>query len=228
MKKRAIQSEDKEKKRKQIVSSAKELFDEREFFAVKMEDVAHKAGLAKGTLYLYFATKEELFLAVAQDDLELWFEHLHQVLAAHPDRSHVEPQNPYTLAKELTEFLANSFTSHPKVPRDLSLIFNVLEHNVGADKLDVFKKFLVDRLEELCDRFAKAMNAHSDASWHLQLAIQALILGAWQLAYPREKDRNSGWHEPTNGKRNPAFQELFAWSLENLFAGFLQDEKFLR
>jgi AcrR family transcriptional regulator len=49
MKKRAIQFEDKENKRKQIVIAARELFTVRDFFFVKMEDVATKAGVAKGT-----------------------------------------------------------------------------------------------------------------------------------------------------------------------------------
>jgi AcrR family transcriptional regulator len=53
----------------EITSAALELFVERGFANTRLEDVAAKAGIAKGTLYLYFANKEELFKAVVREAL---------------------------------------------------------------------------------------------------------------------------------------------------------------
>ena len=47
-----------------------------------MEEVAKTCGLAKGTLYLYFTTKEELFLGVCMIDLGDWLDELDEVLSA--------------------------------------------------------------------------------------------------------------------------------------------------
>src|SRR5262245_51981527 len=45
-----------------IVAAASRLFSEHRFVDVQMDDVARSAGVAKPTLYRYFATKEDLFL----------------------------------------------------------------------------------------------------------------------------------------------------------------------
>ncbi|MFO8024680.1 TetR family transcriptional regulator [Thiohalophilus sp.] len=51
----------------EIVASALELFVEHGFAATRLEDVAHRAGVSKGTVYLYFDSKEALFEAVVRE-----------------------------------------------------------------------------------------------------------------------------------------------------------------
>lgn len=53
----------------EITAAALELFVERGFANARLEDVAARAGISKGTLYLYFANKEELFKAVVREVL---------------------------------------------------------------------------------------------------------------------------------------------------------------
>ena len=53
----------------EITAAALELFTERGYAATRLEDVAARAGISKGTLYLYFANKEELFKAVVREGI---------------------------------------------------------------------------------------------------------------------------------------------------------------
>ena len=53
----------------ELVAAALELFVERGFAATRLEDVAAAAGVSKGTVYLYFANKEELFKTVVRENL---------------------------------------------------------------------------------------------------------------------------------------------------------------
>jgi len=53
----------------EITAAALELFVERGYAGTRLEDVAARAGVSKGTLYLYFANKEELFKAVVREGL---------------------------------------------------------------------------------------------------------------------------------------------------------------
>jgi len=53
-------------KRRQIVDGAREIFLARGFDAASMADIAKAAGVSKGTLYVYFKNKEELFSAIVQ------------------------------------------------------------------------------------------------------------------------------------------------------------------
>jgi len=53
----------------EILSAALASFAERGFAATRLDDVAERAGVTKGTLYLYFRSKEELFKAVVRQEL---------------------------------------------------------------------------------------------------------------------------------------------------------------
>ncbi len=53
----------------ELTRAALELFVERGYAATRLEDVAKRAGVSKGTLYLYFDSKEELFKAVVREGL---------------------------------------------------------------------------------------------------------------------------------------------------------------
>lgn len=53
----------------EITAAALALFVERGFANTRLEDVAARAGVSKGTLYLYFANKQELFKAVVREGL---------------------------------------------------------------------------------------------------------------------------------------------------------------
>jgi TetR/AcrR family transcriptional regulator len=53
----------------ELLEAALDLFVEKGFAATRAEEVARRAGVSKGTLFLYFQSKEELFKAVVQDNL---------------------------------------------------------------------------------------------------------------------------------------------------------------
>jgi AcrR family transcriptional regulator len=50
----------------EIVSAALEVFAEKGFAAARLDDIAARAGVSKGAIYLYFATKEDIFRAVVE------------------------------------------------------------------------------------------------------------------------------------------------------------------
>jgi AcrR family transcriptional regulator len=51
----------------EIVQAALEVFAEKGFAAARLDDIAAKAGISKGALYLYFETKEDMFRAVVRE-----------------------------------------------------------------------------------------------------------------------------------------------------------------
>lgn len=53
----------------ELLAAALDLFVERGYAATRLEDVAARAGVSKGTLYLYFTNKEELFKAVVRENV---------------------------------------------------------------------------------------------------------------------------------------------------------------
>lgn len=54
-------------RRQEILSKAREMFSQRSFHAVSLEDITRSLGMGKSTMYHYFATKHELWTEVVKD-----------------------------------------------------------------------------------------------------------------------------------------------------------------
>jgi AcrR family transcriptional regulator len=68
----------------EIVGAAFAVFAEKGFAAARLEEIAARAGVSKGALYLYFETKEELFRAVVEQAIAPNILAVRAMIAAHP------------------------------------------------------------------------------------------------------------------------------------------------
>ena len=66
----------------ELLDAALDLFVEKGFAATRAEEVAARAGVSKGTLFLYFHTKEELFKAVVRENISGRFKEWNDEFAA--------------------------------------------------------------------------------------------------------------------------------------------------
>jgi len=74
-------------KRRQIVDGARAVFLAQGFDAASMNDIARAAGVSKGTLYVYFTNKEQLFEAIVEQECEAQAEGIFDL---DPEDHHVE------------------------------------------------------------------------------------------------------------------------------------------
>jgi AcrR family transcriptional regulator len=137
----------KEARPAEIRAAALACFAERGFAATRMEDIAARAGVTKGTLYLYFPTKEELFKALVRTELlpnlerleaaaagpasaGALLEQLLAIWAAHvfPSRIAVVPKLILTEAGNFPDLAR--FYLHEVVHRGLRLLRSVLRRGV--------------------------------------------------------------------------------------------------
>ncbi len=68
-------------KRRRIIDAAAELFAEHHYHEVRMDAIALRAGVAKGTIYLHFKDKEALYLALVEDGMDRLLEKIDASLA---------------------------------------------------------------------------------------------------------------------------------------------------
>ncbi len=61
----------KTKRKVEILRIAANLFAEKSYHDVTMDEIAQKAGIAKGTIYLYFKSKEKLYLEILEDSYQV-------------------------------------------------------------------------------------------------------------------------------------------------------------
>lgn len=71
----------------ELLAAALDLFVERGFAATRLEDVAARAGVSKGTLYLYFESKEDLFKAVVRNGIVGAIERAERMVTEHQGRA---------------------------------------------------------------------------------------------------------------------------------------------
>jgi AcrR family transcriptional regulator len=67
--------------KERIVQSAIQCFSEYGFDRSRMDDIARRADLSKGTLYLYFESKEDLFYAICEKNLKVLKEQISHIFA---------------------------------------------------------------------------------------------------------------------------------------------------
>lgn len=72
-------------KREQILEGARRVFMKMGFDAASMNDITREAGVSKGTIYVYFQNKEDLFIAMVEAEREAFLSSLRIILAGKED-----------------------------------------------------------------------------------------------------------------------------------------------
>ena len=114
---------EKQARREAIRTSAREFFFTKGFNATTMDEIAQKAELSKGALYLYFASKEELYVSVMSEGLSFLFERTEEALTLDlpPDQ----------MLRKLGEVNYRYYLDYPEYSR----IFFFFEHRNIAKQL---------------------------------------------------------------------------------------------
>jgi AcrR family transcriptional regulator len=73
-----------DQKRRHILESATRLFATEPFHKVRLDDVASAAGVGKGTLYIYFSSKEDLYFSIFYEGFSALVDGLREQLSAEP------------------------------------------------------------------------------------------------------------------------------------------------
>ena len=137
--KRARTESDKMARSEAIIDAASDLFDKNDYHQITMAIIAREAGVAKGTVFNYFSTKEELFLSLTGKYFTLFFEKLTEIL----NRSGISvDRTPENLSVAIYEAL----DSQPQLLRIVVLLSGIIEKNVTYESLNKFKKALLRQI----------------------------------------------------------------------------------
>jgi AcrR family transcriptional regulator len=173
---RAVHDEQKEERKQDILTTAWQLFQTTSYEAMTIAGVAKAAGLAKGTIFLYFKTKEALFLALVEQQLGSWFAAVDAGLIAMHGKGDI-PQ--------VTALLCEQLESRPGLTRLLAILHTTLERNINLDEALRFKYLLKEHVEytgtllEQCLPFL-----HPGQGAHVLVQCDAMVIGFWHLADP--------------------------------------------
>ena len=171
---RAVGPEDKSERRAAIVNAVHELARRDLSSSFSVEQLARKAGLAKGTVYLYFKTREEMLLAVHEKHSHELFDVVERALAA-PDAS----------AAKVVRAGLRYLKGHPEFYPLAASCRGMLDKNVSTEAAFAFKDGIGKRLEPLGGRIEQLYPGLKRGEGAVLLMNNyAMIVGLWQLADP--------------------------------------------
>ncbi len=170
---RARSGADKLARRLEIIETATELWEQTSYADLTMSQIAAKLNLAKGTLYLYFPSKEELFLAVYVGLLDQWFDHVERTLEK------LTLLGPAVLA----DAFISQLLAQPNLIRLIPLVAPGLEHNIRLETAVDFKRWLHKRVDQLSVLVAyKANWLSTEKAAEAYLYFHALVAGLAPMA----------------------------------------------
>lgn len=204
---RAYSSEDKQQREEKIIEAAQTLLTEKSFYAINMDEVAKSAVLAKGTVYLYFKTKEELFLSVFERQAQTWFCEVQSGLAEFSS-----PATPETVVK----LLVDSVKDKPQLTRLTALKQIVIEHNISFECAHEDKLRMQARTQELGEMIAAKLGLPAARGVQLLDLMQLFVAGLEGVARPSLVSKQVFEQEPSLRTMD------FAVELSNLLLAMLQ------
>ncbi|HEX5339400.1 MAG TPA: TetR family transcriptional regulator [Gammaproteobacteria bacterium] len=175
---RAMTDQQKQTRRAGILRVAMQRFATTPYDTLSMADIAAETGVAKGTLYLYFHSKEELFLALYEQELDDWFDELDAALSGRQGAGSIEG---------LLQLVSESIARRPAFLRLIAILHTVLERNVDHATALRFKTRLRERVLHtgaLLEQNLPFLQAGQGAE--LLLKIDALVIGFQHLAEPSD------------------------------------------
>jgi len=163
---RARSAEQKALRRHAVLEAAETYFLEVGYEAFSMSNLAKNIGLAKGTLYLYFQTREELFLTLYEQSLVRWSQVFIGCLSK-PLASKAYAQTLYTTAVADGTF----------VPL-LTRLEHVIEHNVAIDRLINSKRVFIDQVEAIAVPTSTSLKLEKAQAREVVKTMGVLLIGA--------------------------------------------------
>ena len=177
VKQRAIALEDKEERRHALLDAAEALFLEHPDRMASVAEVAQAAGVAKGTVYLYFPSKEEMLLALHERHTAEFFAALMKVLDGRQ--------------AGFDDIWAATLARLVRRPGYLSLssrCFGLMDRDIPTEAAVAFKVRVGQALAQAgagLERHFPALEAGGGVT--LLQHCYGLVFGLWQLMHPIER-----------------------------------------
>lgn len=167
---RAFSAQDKEERRNEILDAAQRLFHENPEGFGSMDALAEAAGVGKGTLYLYFRSKEEVLVALHERNAGQFFQTLLE---------RVENDPAFDLDTMIT-FVTERLLASPVFARVGSIVCGNLE-GMPEDAVRTFKGTLAHGHELIGPKLDRALGLADGESARLMQYSYALLLGLWHI-----------------------------------------------
>ena len=169
-------------RREEIIAACAELNETMSFREITIKEIGAATSFTRTSIYNYFETKEEIFLALLQKEYELWVDAMHAVME----------QNETMTRSEIADTLARTLTDRPRLLRLLSMNLFDMEANSRAERLAEFKVAFgtsLDTVTRMLQKYVPEMDA--PARQEFLYAFFPFIYGIYPYTSVTEKQRTA-------------------------------------
>lgn len=172
MAKRARSQEAKEEKAGAILDMAAQMFSTTEFEKIKMSEIAKALGISNGILFVYFKTKEMLFLQLLMREYERRLDKMEQ-------RIRNEDISNYELLKKLImEEMEETIEHGDMYIRLISIRDAILEKNTDLEQMVETKQWLYSRVRDLAQLIhERCMIFSTEEIMEIFLVQESILIG---------------------------------------------------
>ena len=165
---RARSAEQKALRRQAVLEAAETYFQEVGYEAFSMTQLGKRSGVAKGTLYLYFDTREALFLTLYEQSLMRWSRVFIDQLS-----------DGITSEAYATRLYRTALADGVFLPL-LIRLEHVIEHNVAIPRLIESKRIFIKQVEVVAKRSTTALKLGAAQAIEVVKTMGVLLIGATQ------------------------------------------------
>ena len=165
---RARSLEQKALRRRAVLQVAETYLIEVGYEAFSMSKLAKKIGLAKGTLYLYFQTREELFLTLYDQSLIRW------------SQTFIDELSDSMTSKAYSQKLFSTASADGTFLPLLIRLEHMIEHNVAIPRLISSKQVFINQVKTLAKVTAISLRLSEAQAIEVVKTMGVLLIGATQ------------------------------------------------
>lgn len=147
-------------RREEIINACEELYKKENFKDITLKQIGEKTTFSRTSIYNYFQTKEEIFLALFQREYEKWIEDLNKIYE----------KNERLMIEELTNKLAHTIEKRPTLLKLLAMNLYDMEDNSKMEALVEFKQAYgnsIKAVKRCLDKFVTNMNEEEKTNFIL-------------------------------------------------------------
>ncbi len=126
-------------RKEEIINACEKLYENNSFKDITIKSIGEKTTFSRTSIYNYFQTKEEIFLALLKREYERWIEDLNVIYE----------QNQEMTKEVFADKLANTVTKRKNLLKLLSMNMYDMEENSRMEELIDFKKAYGDAIKTL-------------------------------------------------------------------------------
>ena len=169
-------------RREEIINACERLYQTMSFKEITLKEIGAETSFSRPTIYNYFQTKEEIFLALYEREYELWNAELEALLAGHERLTR----------PELAELLARSLEKRAQLLKLLAMNNFDMEANSRPELLASFKGAYgrsLENVDRILQKFCPELDAEQRLSF--RLVFFPFMFGIYPYAAVTEKQRTA-------------------------------------